>query len=119
MLELARSAFQAHIRAYAAHRSTERHIFDMKRLHLGHLAKSLAPREAPTAVVSAQAKTVKGAEERRQRRKDKALFLDGTKTKKHSGAQHAAGKRTTRGSSGTPKRFRTAAGASVLSVLSE
>ncbi|GAA5914876.1 putative ATP-dependent RNA helicase [Sporobolomyces salmoneus] len=45
--ELARKAFQAHIRAYATHPSAEKHIFNTKSLHLGHLAKSFGMREAP------------------------------------------------------------------------
>ncbi|GAA5841395.1 hypothetical protein JCM3766R1_004071 [Sporobolomyces carnicolor] len=44
---LARKAFQAHIRAYATHPSAEKHIFNTKSLHLGHLAKSFGMREAP------------------------------------------------------------------------
>ncbi|GAA5944126.1 uncharacterized protein JCM15063_005325 [Sporobolomyces koalae] len=44
---LARKAFQAHIRAYATHPSAEKHIFNTKALHLGHLAKSFGMREAP------------------------------------------------------------------------
>ncbi|GAA6061875.1 hypothetical protein JCM10212_000516 [Sporobolomyces blumeae] len=44
---LARKAFQAHIRAYATHPSSEKHIFNTKALHLGHLAKSFGMREAP------------------------------------------------------------------------
>ena len=90
LLEAARSAFQAYVRAYAAHRANERHIFDLKRLHLGHLAKSLALREAPTAVVSAQAKTTKAAEQRRQLRQDQALFIGGRKGSKK--APRPAGK---------------------------
>ncbi|GAA6039707.1 hypothetical protein JCM8097_001363 [Rhodosporidiobolus ruineniae] len=43
----ARRAFQAHVRAYATHPSAEKHIFNTKALHLGHLAKSFGMREAP------------------------------------------------------------------------
>lgn len=46
-LELARRAFQSHIRAYATHVSAERGIFDMQQLHLGHLAKAFALRDKP------------------------------------------------------------------------
>ncbi|GAA5991874.1 hypothetical protein JCM10908_002250 [Rhodotorula pacifica] len=45
---LARKAFQAHIRAYATHPSSEKHLFNLKALHLGHLAKSFGMREAPS-----------------------------------------------------------------------
>ena len=44
---LARKAFQAHIRAYATHPAAEKHLFNLKAVHLGHLAKSFGMREAP------------------------------------------------------------------------
>ncbi|KAF1821665.1 DEAD-domain-containing protein [Dissoconium aciculare CBS 342.82] len=50
LLEQARRAYQSHIRAYATHVATERHIFDMKSLHLGHLAKAFALRDRPGVI---------------------------------------------------------------------
>ncbi|KAL4402007.1 ATP-dependent RNA helicase Dbp7 [Malassezia pachydermatis] len=47
---LARTAFLAHIRAYATHPASERAIFHVNQLHLGHLAKAFALREAPNTV---------------------------------------------------------------------
>ncbi|KAK7692988.1 hypothetical protein QCA50_004630 [Cerrena zonata] len=47
---LARKAFSSHIRAYATHPSDEKHLFHVRNLHLGHLAKAFALREAPSAV---------------------------------------------------------------------
>ena len=46
-LEMARRGFQSHIRAYATHIAAERSMFDIKELHLGHLAKSFALRDRP------------------------------------------------------------------------
>ncbi|KAK4870411.1 hypothetical protein LT330_004759 [Penicillium expansum] len=46
-LEMARRAFQSHVRAYATHTSAERSMFNIKELHLGHLAKSFALRDRP------------------------------------------------------------------------
>lgn len=46
-LSLARRGFISHIRAYTTHLSKEREIFNMKSLHLGHIAKSFALREIP------------------------------------------------------------------------
>lgn len=40
-------AFTSHIRAYATHLSAERDVFNVKTLHLGHLAKSFGLRETP------------------------------------------------------------------------
>jgi ATP-dependent RNA helicase DDX31/DBP7 len=47
MLEMARRGYQSHIRAYATHVATERVIFDIKQLHLGHLAKAFGLRDRP------------------------------------------------------------------------
>ncbi|KAI0374087.1 DEAD-domain-containing protein [Pilatotrama ljubarskyi] len=58
--DIARKAFLSHIRAYATHPSDEKHIFHIRHLHLGHLAKAFALREAPTAVTSKNAKSSKG-----------------------------------------------------------
>lgn len=51
--ELAKKAFTAHVRAYTTHSSAERSIFNLRELHLGHLAKAFALREAPKAITSA------------------------------------------------------------------
>lgn len=45
--ELAKNGFQSHVRAYATHTASEREYFDIKDLHLGHLAKSYGLRDAP------------------------------------------------------------------------
>ncbi|KAI0745834.1 P-loop containing nucleoside triphosphate hydrolase protein [Earliella scabrosa] len=50
--EIARKAFLSHMRAYATHPSDEKHMFHIRHLHLGHLAKAFALREAPTALTS-------------------------------------------------------------------
>jgi ATP-dependent RNA helicase DDX31/DBP7 len=46
--EMARKAYVSHVRAYATHVVPERHIFDVKELHLGHLAKAFALRDKPS-----------------------------------------------------------------------
>ncbi|PFH53840.1 hypothetical protein AMATHDRAFT_136773 [Amanita thiersii Skay4041] len=51
---LARNAYLSHIRAYSTHPSNEKHIFHIKHLHIGHLAKAFALREAPMAVALAE-----------------------------------------------------------------
>jgi ATP-dependent RNA helicase DDX31/DBP7 len=45
--EMARKAYISHVRAYATHVVPERHMFDVKSLHLGHLAKAFALRDRP------------------------------------------------------------------------
>ncbi|KAF5393391.1 hypothetical protein D9757_000731 [Collybiopsis confluens] len=49
---LAHKAYMSHMRAYATHPSDEKHIFHIRHLHLGHLAKAFALRETPKAVTS-------------------------------------------------------------------
>lgn len=46
-LEKASNAFVSHVRAYATHINLERMFFNVKTLHLGHLAKSFGLRETP------------------------------------------------------------------------
>ena len=38
------------MRAYATHPSSEKHIFHIRNLHMGHLAKAFALRDAPNSV---------------------------------------------------------------------
>ncbi|KAL8782653.1 MAG: hypothetical protein Q9213_005192 [Squamulea squamosa] len=45
--DMAKRAFVSHVRAYATHVAKERAMFDVKALHLGHLAKAFALRERP------------------------------------------------------------------------
>jgi ATP-dependent RNA helicase DDX31/DBP7 len=47
VLEMARRGYQSHIRAYATHVAAERGMFDIKQLHLGHLAKAFGLRDRP------------------------------------------------------------------------
>jgi ATP-dependent RNA helicase DDX31/DBP7 len=53
---MARQAFHSHLRAYATHPADEKHIFHVKNLHIGHLAKSFALRDAPSNMHSAKTK---------------------------------------------------------------
>lgn len=46
-LERASNAFTSHVRAYATHIGLERMYFNVKALHLGHMAKAFGLRETP------------------------------------------------------------------------
>ena len=48
---LARDAYCCYVRAYSTHSSESKHIFHVKNLHLGHVAKSFALLEPPKALV--------------------------------------------------------------------
>ena len=47
------------MRAYATHPSDEKHIFHVRHLHIGHLAKSFALREAPKAITGRSSHSAK------------------------------------------------------------
>jgi ATP-dependent RNA helicase DDX31/DBP7 len=64
---LARRAFSSYIRAYSTHPLEEKKFFHPKSLHLGHLAKSFALREAPGALTSATAKLAKSTKRKREK----------------------------------------------------
>ncbi|KAG0042579.1 ATP-dependent RNA helicase dbp7 [Gryganskiella cystojenkinii] len=49
-MAIARGAFWAFVKSYATHPAAEKHIFHIKNLHLGHIAKSFALREAPSDI---------------------------------------------------------------------
>ncbi|KAJ7747331.1 P-loop containing nucleoside triphosphate hydrolase protein [Mycena metata] len=81
----ARKAYLSHMRAYATHPSSEKHIFHVRHLHLGHLAKSFALRDAPKAVSNAggTGKAPPRKEKERERKPKKAV---GTGTEGVDGA---------------------------------
>jgi ATP-dependent RNA helicase DDX31/DBP7 len=50
MTKLAKHAFKSYVRAYATHGRASKAAFHVKLLHLGHVAKSFALREAPSKI---------------------------------------------------------------------
>ncbi|MBA0725970.1 hypothetical protein Golax_001828 [Gossypium laxum] len=69
----AKDAFCSWVRAYTAHRGDLKQIFMVKKLHLGHVAKSFALREQPSLV----GKTFQNQSKKRKRdlkQKQKGLF---------------------------------------------
>jgi len=59
LMELAKKAYLASIRAYATHSSAEKHIFHPRRLHLGHLAATFGLAQPPSTFSSSNAKQSK------------------------------------------------------------
>ncbi|KAJ3177034.1 ATP-dependent RNA helicase dbp7 [Geranomyces variabilis] len=80
---LAQSAFKSHVRAYATHVAAERHIFHIKKLHLGHIAKSFALREAPTDLLVDAARRSK--EEKLKKEAEKKAAKPGSSMYKRKG----------------------------------
>lgn len=63
MMKLAQKAFCSWVRAYTAHRGELKRIFVVKKLHLGHVAKSFALKQQPSVV----GKSFKKQEKKRKR----------------------------------------------------
>jgi ATP-dependent RNA helicase DDX31/DBP7 len=55
------------MRAYATHPSDEKHLFHVRNLHTGHLAKAFGLREAPSAVNAGMGKAIMSSPKRKQR----------------------------------------------------
>ena len=73
--EMARKAFISHVRAYATHVAKERTIFDVKALHLGHLAKAFALRERPGNM--GRGNTAENGKQSRRGQGEKRRFTNG------------------------------------------
>ncbi|KAG2185890.1 hypothetical protein INT43_002328 [Umbelopsis isabellina] len=66
-MNLARKSYWSSVRAYATHSAAEKHIFHIKKLHLGHYAKSFAMREAPSDMNEGGSKTQKKRKQKNDR----------------------------------------------------
>jgi ATP-dependent RNA helicase DDX31/DBP7 len=77
MKKLAMDAFCSWIRAYTAHRGELKRIFMVKKLHLGHVAKSFALKEQPSFVGNSFQKQTK-----KRKREEKRKGLSKPKKRK-------------------------------------
>ncbi|TFK44368.1 P-loop containing nucleoside triphosphate hydrolase protein [Crucibulum laeve] len=103
----ARKAYLSHIRAYATHPSNEKHIFHIRNLHLGHLAKAFALREAPKSVTAAggksksqkahKPKVEKHTTEKEEKKKDWDRDHSGEAEKRMQAVVRAQGRLTKKG----------------------
>ncbi|KAI8942549.1 ATP-dependent RNA helicase dbp7 [Plenodomus lindquistii] len=94
-LEAARRAFQSHVRAYATHVADERKYFDIKSLHLGHLAKAFALRERPSGMKVPGLRTGAGRNDRTPAkiRGSGGAKVDGASRKAENAAANGVSKR--------------------------
>lgn len=83
-LEAARRAYQSHVRAYATHVADERNYFDIKALHLGHLAKAFALRERPSGMKVPGLRTGAGRNDRTPAKVRGGAKVDGASRKADS-----------------------------------
>eukprot|EP00941_MAST-03F_sp_MAST-3F-sp1_P004369 g4369.t1 len=77
--------FQAHVKAYAAHKKENKEYFHVRKLHFGHLARSFALKEAPGKVGEVLDRTGSGkkaAKERAEKEKKRAKALRPTEQQK-------------------------------------
>lgn len=77
--EMARKAYVSHVRAYATHVAKERGMFDVKGLHLGHLAKAFALRERPGNM--GRGNTVRGGKSTSRDHGEKRKLVNGADDK--------------------------------------
>lgn len=80
MKKLAKDAFCSWVRAYTAHRGELKRIFMVKKLHLGHVAKSFALKEQPSLV----GKSFQN-QQRKRKREEKQKGLSRLKKRKFVG----------------------------------
>lgn len=73
MKKLARDAFCSWVGAYNAHRGELKKIFVVKKLHLGHVARSFGLKEQPSLVGRVQAKKRKQEEKKEKSSKRRKL----------------------------------------------
>ncbi|KAG2338709.1 DEAD-domain-containing protein [Suillus weaverae] len=119
--ELARRAFTSHMRAYATHPSNEKHIFHVRHLHIGHLAKAFALREAPKTISDGKHKTTSASKGRGSRPAKPAKQHDvGDAEQRMQNIVRAQGRLSKKGgkmiSSGTDE-FQIASGAALDSLV--
>lgn len=69
MHDLAVQAFTSHIRAYTTHLSSEKKYFNVKSIHLGHLAKSFGLRQTPKSLGRSSALSGKKGEDQSKKHK--------------------------------------------------
>ena len=87
LLEGARRAFSAFVRAYPAKEKAVRHIFNARALHLGHVARSLALKDTPkmvSKVNSSNQNDAKDMDGKRKSSRDKCGRGRGEKRKSQS-----------------------------------
>ncbi|AEC09865.2 P-loop containing nucleoside triphosphate hydrolases superfamily protein [Arabidopsis thaliana] len=89
MKSLAKNAFVSWVRGYAAHKGELKSIFVVKKLHLGHVAKSFALREQPSLVGKSHHK-----ETMKRKRDERQKGQQGKKRKKMSGTGNRSTQKT-------------------------
>lgn len=98
-LELARSGFKSHIRAYATHVKDERVYFDLMALHLGHVAKSFCLREAPGGIGNGIERKASKAGRAKRGREESGANAEGGEVVDGRAAFMRMGRRTNAGAS--------------------
>jgi len=61
MQKLARESFRSFVRSYATYPKSLKHVFHIKNLHLGHVAKSFALKQAPSSLLSTSSEKANSA----------------------------------------------------------
>ena len=70
--KIAQDAFQSYVSSYAAYPSELKAIFSVRKLHLGHTAKSFGLHEPPKAIAKASGESAKRDEKKKQKQENKS-----------------------------------------------
>ncbi|KAJ3340139.1 ATP-dependent RNA helicase dbp7 [Gonapodya sp. JEL0774] len=98
MQSIARAAYTAHLRAYSTHPAVQRSIFHLRKLHLGHVAKSFGLRDTPTVAgvnskdaSDVKSKVVQKRQQQRERSKLGWSVVGGSGAKKYLASEFGDG----------------------------
>ena len=73
-MKMSRNAYQDHMRAYTTHISAEKQYFNLRDIHLGHMAKSFGLRDTPHVTGIKVSGDVKDEETTRAKRRIPSMF---------------------------------------------
>jgi ATP-dependent RNA helicase DDX31/DBP7 len=108
------------MRAYATHPSNEKHIFHVRHLHIGHLAKAFALREAPKTISDGKKKIASASKGHGARPAKSTKSHDGGAEQRMQDIVRAQGRLSKKGgkmiSSGTDE-FQVASGTALESLV--
>ena len=94
---LAKDAFRAHVRAYATFPANLKHIFHVKKLHLGHVAAQFGLKEAPGLIGKSATRERLQAAKDKKRQESVRAKRDAAEKRKRRTAGKMAPRKATRG----------------------
>lgn len=97
LLTLAKDAFRSYVRSYATFPSDMKHIFHVKRLHLGHVASAFGLKEAPGLIGKSATRERLQAAKDAKRKESVKLKREASQKRKAKAAGKMAPRKAARG----------------------